>query len=160
MIIVTLKHLSQICNHAFTIYPEECCGLLLGTIRDCRKKIIEVFPAKNSWTPEENKLPFNISNNSGQSLSKQNRFSIAPAVLVKIQKEVRGRQLQIIGIYHSHPDYIAVPSEFDRAFAWAEYSYIIISVTSNKVNEVTSWQLDNTKNFQPEDIQIVRVDYD
>lgn len=160
MIIVTLKHLSQICNHAFTIYPEECCGLLLGTIRDYHKKIIEVFPAKNSWTPEENKLPFSITNDSRQSLSKQNRFSIAPAVLVKIQKEVRARQLQIIGIYHSHPDYIAVPSEFDRAIAWAEYSYIIISVTSNQVNEVTSWQLDNTRNFQPEDIQVVRVDYD
>ncbi|XTZ20528.1 MAG: Mov34/MPN/PAD-1 family protein, partial [cyanobacterium endosymbiont of Rhopalodia fuxianensis] len=87
--------------------------------------------------------------------SKYNRFSIAPSILVKIQKEARDRQLQIIGIYHSHPNHIAIPSEFDRAIAWAEYSYIIVSTTSNQVNEVTSWQLDDTKNFQQEDIKII-----
>ncbi|MGP0128390.1 MAG: M67 family metallopeptidase [cyanobacterium endosymbiont of Rhopalodia musculus] len=159
MILITLNHLNQIYNHALTIYPEECCGLLLGIINDNQKQIIEVFPTKNNWTLEENKILQNITNNSEKYLSKHNRFSIAPSILVKIQKEARNRQLQIIGIYHSHPDHIAVPSEFDRVIAWAEYSYIIVSLTSNQVNEVTSWQLDNTKKFQPEYIKIVGVGY-
>ncbi|BBA79730.1 Mov34/MPN/PAD-1 family protein [cyanobacterium endosymbiont of Rhopalodia gibberula] len=158
MIFITLKHLNQIYNHAFIIYPEECCGLLLGVIKDNQKHVIEVFPTKNNWSLEENKILPNITNNHEKYLSKHNRFSIAPSILVKIQKEARDRQLQIIGIYHSHPDHIAVPSELDRAVAWAEYSYIIVSITSNQVNGVTSWQLDNTKNFQPEDIKIIRID--
>ena len=160
MILITLNQLNQIYNHALRIYPEECCGLLLGTIDNDKKQIIEVYPTNNNWTFEEEKMLSNITNNPQKCLSKHNRFSIAPSMLVKVQKEARNRQLQIIGIYHSHPNYIAVPSEFDREIAWTEYSYIIVSVNSNKVNEVKSWQLDNTKNFQSEYIQIVRVNYD
>ena len=158
MISITSKQLNQIYNHAFRIYPEECCGLLLGVINNNHKQIIEVYPTKNNWTFEETQILSNITNNSKKELSKHNRFSIAPSILVKVQKEARKRQLQIIGVYHSHPDHIAVPSEFDREIAWTEYSYIIVSVTSNQVNEVTSWQLDKIKNFQPEYIEIVRVD--
>jgi proteasome lid subunit RPN8/RPN11 len=159
VIFITLKHLNQIYNHALTIYPEECCGLLLGVIKNNKKKIIEVFPTTNNWTLEENEILPNIIDNFDQYLGKHNRFSIAPSILVKIQKEARDRQLQIIGIYHSHPNHIAVPSKFDRAIAWAEYSYIIVSTTSNQVNRVTSWQLDDTKNFQHEEMKIIRVDY-
>ena len=155
VILISLKHLNQIYNHAFLIYPEECCGLLLGTAKDNKKQIIEVFPTKNTWTIGENKKSSNTINNHEKHLSKKNRFSIAPSVLVKIQKEARNRQLQIIGIYHSHPDYLAIPSEFDRMIAWTDYSYIIMSVTSNQVNDITSWQLDNTRNFQREYIKII-----
>ena len=154
MIVISLKHLNQIYNHAFSVYPEECCGLLLGTFKDNKKQIIEVFPTENTWTLEENKILFNTINNYEKHLSRKNRFSIAPSILVKIQKKARDRQLHIIGIYHSHPDHLAIPSEFDQVIAWTNYSYIIISVTSNQVNDITSWQLDNTRNFQPEYIQV------
>ncbi len=157
MIVITLDHLNQIHKHALKIYPEECCGLLLGTIKDKQKTLIEVFPAENSWTPEENELFPKTTHDTQKILSKQNRFSIAPEVVFNVQKEARSRQLQIIGVYHSHPDYIAVPSEFDRAIAWAEYSYIIVSVTSNNVIDLKTWQLDNTKNFRPEALQIIKV---
>jgi len=52
--------------------------------------------------------------------TRRERYSIAPDTLLKVQKQARDRDLDIIGVYHSHPDHPAVPSEFDRAIAWEE----------------------------------------
>jgi proteasome lid subunit RPN8/RPN11 len=60
--------------------------------------------------------------------------------------------MNIIGIYHSHPDHPAVPSESDRLLAWSAYSYIILSVQSNGVADYRSWTLDEEQQFQEEEI--------
>jgi proteasome lid subunit RPN8/RPN11 len=72
--------------------------------------------------------------------------------MFEVQKEVRSRNLDIIGIFHSHPDNPARPSEFDRAIAWQSYSYIIVSVQQGKACDLKSWILDDDHQFQPEEI--------
>jgi proteasome lid subunit RPN8/RPN11 len=52
---------------------------------------------------------------------KHNRFAIDPQVLLTVQKADRQREIQLIGIYHSHPQGVPVPSEFDRAIAVGKY---------------------------------------
>ncbi|MEO8892313.1 MAG: M67 family metallopeptidase [Coleofasciculaceae cyanobacterium] len=150
MLKLNSDHLQAMQTHAETTYPEECCGLLLGQIKGDTKTLIEVLPTENSWGDEavDNFQSIETSNQT----SKRNRFSIAPKVMFEVQKSVRDRNLDIIGIFHSHPDNPARPSEFDRAIAWHSYSYIIISVQQGKTCDLKSWVLDDDHKFQPEEI--------
>jgi len=148
-------HLQAIQNHAERIYPEECCGLLLGQRRGDVKTLIEVLPTENSWDDEAADAFQAIEGSAQLESSKRSRFSIAPVVMLKAQKDARERRLDIIGIFHSHPDHPAVPSEFDRAIAWQQYSYIIVSVQQGKACDLKSWTLDDNHQFQPEEILTV-----
>lgn len=152
MIVLAAKHLNQIRTHAESIYPEECCGLLLGTIDKSDKMLREVWPAQNSWNARAAISWGEIEKSTTTAASKHNRFSIAPQVIFQVQKQARERQLAIIGIYHSHPDCPPVPSEFDRAIAWPSYSYVIVSVQQGNATEIRSWMLDDNHHFQPEEI--------
>ena len=57
------------------------------------------------------------------------------------KKTARGKRIELIGWYHSHPDTPARPSEFDREHAWPWYSYIIVSVQKGEARDTTSWRL-------------------
>ena len=46
-----------------------------------------------------------------------------------------------MGIYHSHPDSPASPSEYDRDHAWPWFSYIIVSVNAGIAAEALAWKL-------------------
>lgn len=142
-------------THAESVYPEECCGLLLGKLTGDAKTLIEVLPTENSWGDDADDV-FPTSASS----SKRNRFSIAPKVMLVAQKDARDRHLDIIGIFHSHPDGQAVPSEFDRAIAWQQYSYIILSVQQGKACDLKSWILDDHHQFQPEEILTISPQVD
>ncbi|MGF1478718.1 MAG: M67 family metallopeptidase [Cyanophyceae cyanobacterium] len=144
------EQLHQIRTHAEQDYPAECCGLLLGSSDNSCKLLREVVPTENSWSPAVVAAQRDTATNT----SKRNRFSIAPEVMLQVQKRARDRHLDIIGVYHSHPDGIAVPSEFDRAIAWSVYSYIIVSVTEGRAVEVRCWTLEEGQ-FQSEEILII-----
>lgn len=138
---LSLEHLQIIRTHAASTYPEECCGIMLGYLANESKTVVEVIPTENAWSKQE-------------SGGKRRRYAIAPEFMLKIQKEARSSSLNIIGIYHSHPDNPAIPSESDRTQAWQEYSYIIVSVPNKKAGELKSWCLDDTHQFQEEKIEI------
>lgn len=80
--------------------------------------------------------------------NRKNRFSIVPEVLLQAQKSDRETQLDIIGIYHSHPNHAAIPSEIDRQLAWSGYNYLIVSVVSGRAINLQAWQLDEREQFQ------------
>jgi len=145
-------HLQAMQTHAESTYPEECCGLLLGHLRGDVKTLVEVLATQNSWGDDEVDDFQAIESSAQRKSSKRNRFSIAPKVMLQAQKDARDRNLDIIGIFHSHPDHPAVPSEFDRAIAWQQYSYIIVSVQQGKACDLKSWSLNDEHQFQPEEI--------
>ena len=159
MLKLQTHHIQIMKTHAESTYPEECCGLLLGEIAKEVKTLIEVFPTENSWNDEAAQAFSGIDKTINPSSTKRNRFSIDPKIMLKVQKDARDgeasrrhRNLGIIGVYHSHPDYPAVPSEFDRAIAHQEYSYIIISVQQGVASDVGSWSLTDKRQFQPEEL--------
>ncbi|MCT7967900.1 M67 family metallopeptidase [Laspinema sp. D1] len=150
---LTATHETTIRTHAERTYPEECCGLLLGEITPTGKTVLEVWETENAWSPEtagELSAP--------DTLTKERRYVIHPKDLLRAQKQGRDRQLKIIGIYHSHPDHPAIPSECDREYAWSEYSYIIVSVEQGQATQLTNWSLDETHHFQPETLVIARAE--
>ncbi len=164
------QQLSELSAHAERVYPEECCGLLLGKMsvhdatmisavdseREICKSLLELVPLENNWTTEN--VPASGTSSStedGEAVhTKHRRYSINPKDMLRVQKQARSQGLDIIGIYHSHPDHVAVPSECDRSLAWPEYVYTIVSVCNGKAVDVKSWTLDSEHQFQPEAMKV------
>ncbi len=134
-------HLQAIVAHAESTYPEECCGLLLGIADSTDNIVVEVKPVENRWSAEP-----------APSFDKTRRYEIAPQSMLAVMRDGRDRNLTIVGIYHSHPDHSAVPSECDRQLAWQHYSYVIVSVDRGCAIDWQSWSLDDAHQFQPEEI--------
>lgn len=91
--------------------------------------------------------------------SARDRYSIAPAELIAVQREARARGLAIVGFYHSHPDHPAKPSARDLAEAyWPECSYVIVSVDAGASKELAAYRLEaedgGRRQFVPEEIVI------
>ena len=158
------EHLQTIRTHAESTYPEECCGIIVGYLAALGKTVVEVMPTDNAWSTEAADFPGDVeeTRNFASLHNERRRYAIAPQVMLQAQKKalvsVAPRDsevphLNIIGIYHSHPDYPANPSEFDRLYAWQEYSYIIVSVQNGIAADINCWSLDDNHQFQQEAIQ-------
>lgn len=153
---LSAAQIQQICRHAEATYPEECCGLLLGTREasgdsggDSETVVVqEVWPVHNAWSAdhaEEAGLP-TAGHNRGD------RYWIDPRDMLAAQRHARDRGSDVIGIYHSHPDHPAEPSECDRQLAWSSYCYLIVSVHQGKTKDLICWSLDANHQFQPDPI--------
>jgi proteasome lid subunit RPN8/RPN11 len=148
------EHLQTIQAHAEKTYPNECCGLFLGNrvpeAKELTKVLVEVRPTDNTWSSQSTEfMPVN------SRLTATRRYWIAPETLLANQRYARHHDLEIIGIYHSHPDHPAVPSQTDRDWAWPEYSYVIVSVQQGASQDLRSWMLDSKGDFQSEKIVIL-----
>jgi proteasome lid subunit RPN8/RPN11 len=107
-------------------YPNECCGILLGTAEaDGGKTLSRIEPIHNSR--EENE--------------QYHRFLITPEDLMKAELKARSLKLDVLGFYHSHPDHPAKPSDYDKEHALPFYSYVITQVNKGKAEDFTSWEL-------------------
>ena len=90
--------------------------------------------------------------------SPQNRYHISPAELIRIQREAALAGLNIVGFYHSHPDWPAKWSSTDLDEAhWTGCSYVITSVENGKAVLTNSFLLagaEQDKRFEDEMIEI------
>jgi proteasome lid subunit RPN8/RPN11 len=143
-------HVEAIGQYGEDDYPNECCGLLLGKVSNGNKTVVEVRAVQNIWNAEAAQLFETVEESRG--IDRLSNYAISPQTMLKVQKEVRDRDLQIVGIYHSHPNHPAFPSECDRLYAWEQYSYIIVSIIAGTVQELRCWELDGDRIFQAEEI--------
>jgi proteasome lid subunit RPN8/RPN11 len=133
--------LHRIHEHLESGYPNEACGVMLGK----NGVIKEVVSADNERT--------GLPASGGES--GRNRYLIDPLKYMKIEREADKRGMDVLGIYHSHPDVAARPSQFDLDHAWPNFSYLIVSVVKGKAVESNSWLLrDDRSAFDQESIEI------
>ena len=138
MITIAEKELTEIREHGIRDYPYECCGLLLGHFESDRKVVTETYPISNAR----------------EESAKRNRFLITPEELMKGERYARQHDLEVVGFYHSHPDSPAVPSQYDLEHAWPTYSYIIVSTSADRANDLFSWEQEPDRSrFNQEEIQ-------
>jgi len=142
-LLISESDLAVIRHHAETGYPNEICGVLVGTINaDSNRHVSRVVECTNAA----------VSN-------ARSRYEIAPVELFHIQRDCRGSNTEIIGFYHSHPDHPAKPSPTDLSDAhWFGCSYVITSVHQAKAHETKSFVLAGTedaKHFNEEPIPLV-----
>src|SRR4029077_14196997 len=97
--------------HGAEGYPDEICGLMLGTDR----VVTEVRRARNIIVERS-----------------RDRYEIDPLDQIRIQREADAAGLDILGYYHSPPDHPAQASRFDPERAWAGYVYVIVSIEKGK----------------------------
>ncbi len=128
--------------HGQQTYPNECCGVLLGRSTPGGWQVEAAIPAGNA-SPG----------------SARNRYQIAPAELVKIERDARRQGLLIAGFYHSHPDHPAQWSSTDLAEAhWLGCSYVITAVAQGQATQTNSFLLagdtEEDKRFEQQTIRI------
>lgn len=141
MLQMSLTHLASIRGHGERAYPHEACGVLLGT---------------NSGTVREVQVVVTCGNDHAES--PQNRYRIAPQELIAAQKQARASGWEIVGFYHSHPDFPTRWSATDLAEAhWLGCSYVITSVQQGRAAETRSFVLEGEseeeKRFADEEIE-------
>ena len=128
MLKISRSHYQALRQHGEETYPHECCGVLLGRM-DGEERVVTTT-ARCGNTRQD---------------SPQNRYNIDPKELVRIQRQARDRDEDIVGFYHSHPDHSARWSPTDLAEAhWFGCSYVITSVDKGKAATTNSFELTGT----------------
>jgi proteasome lid subunit RPN8/RPN11 len=138
---VTEEARAAIAAHGERGYPNEICGLLLGKDADGQRTIRALVPIENSFEADE----------------QYHRFLITPEAMFQAEKEARRQRLDVLGVYHSHPNEAARPSAYDRDHAaWTAWSYIIVSVRAGGAAEMRAWTLrDDRSGFDEDELLVV-----
>ena len=129
-------------THGEATYPNECCGILLGSFDLEATRVVSLVHAGNTRTD-----------------SAHNRYNIAPEELIAAQRQARNSGLDIVGFYHSHPDHPAQWSKTDFAEAhWFGCAYVITAVAKGKAELTNSFVLVGTteedKRFEAQPIVV------
>lgn len=136
MKIISKKAFELMKAHAERGYPDEVCGVMAGE----GDRVEESMECKNLNTERAH-----------------DRYELDPASFNAADSEARGKGLGITGIYHSHPDHPARPSETDRQRAWGGWGYLIMSVEKGAFKEATLWYLNGkTEQFEKADFTVER----
>jgi len=125
--------LAAIRAHLIHAYPNEGCGVLIGSTADDRIEISRAAGARNA-----------------EMKRGADRFEIEPRDLMAIERELDARRdgSQVVGFFHSHPDAPARPSVTDLEMARglfdvtrAFYVYAIARVSAGGFEEISYWRL-------------------
>ena len=129
----------QVTGNLIAAYPNEGVGFLIGKVGDEQRDVCMIIALHNESETNE----------------ARNRYKIKANAYVEAESTAEKHDLDLIGVFHSHPDHPAKPSEYDREFALPWWSYLIVSVYKNKVDHATSWVLsDNRDHFIEELLNI------
>ena len=109
-------------THARQVYPDECCGVMLGISENGAKIVSAALPLENSF--------------AGPRAA---RYELRPEDLIAAEKAARGRNLDLIGIYHSHPDCDAYFSQTDLKNSCPWYSFVVLSIRGGEFHHANSW---------------------
>ena len=141
MLVISQGLLEQIQRHGQSSYPYEGCGLLLGQMDNGRNTVQAVHPAPNGWETEE---------------EKRVRFRISDSDMLEAEFNALEMELDVIGIFHSHPDHPPIASPRDLAWAtWPGYSYFITEMAKGEAGLSQSWQLrEDRQGFDEETISL------
>ncbi len=130
--------LNAIRQHGADAYPEEGCGFLLGTVTGKgTNRVTALHQATNR-----------------RAENRERRYELTADDYRRADAAAQEQDLDVVGIYHSHPDHPARPSETDLAEAtFPGYTYVIVSVHDGTPDAVTAWTLAlNRSEFRREDI--------
>ena len=120
---------------AVNAFPDECCGFMFGREDVAGNRVVtQALPINNAAVE-----------------NRKRRFVISPKDYMKGERFAEENNVQLLGIYHSHPNHPAVPSEHDRVAAQPFFSYVIISVQNGIVDHTRSWVLNDNFQFDEEE---------
>lgn len=105
-LVISREFAEQMVAHCRACYPNEACGILAGA----GNRVAKVYPMSNSE-------PSPIS------------YFMEPKEQFRVMKELRQEGLNMVAIFHSHPQSPAYPSVKDVSLAFYQDAvYVIISL--------------------------------
>ncbi|WP_018404638.1 Mov34/MPN/PAD-1 family protein [Marinobacter gelidimuriae] len=116
---------------AIGAYPEECCGLLLGHVpahsgaNSHAVSVVKAQPVANSAAPDERRY----------------RYTMHPRQWLAAEREGQVTGLDIVGVFHSHPDGAAAPSGTDLELALPSLAYLIMATDGKCLTGLCGWYL-------------------
>ena len=148
-LIIASDAYARITAHLQAAYPNEGVGLLLGHAGGASpdlKTAKAVLPLPNRFEAGE----------------QHHRYLITAQDMLNGENEASRLGLDVIGVFHSHPDHPAQASEYDREFALPWYSYLIVSlrdgsqsVPKGSAADARAWVLaDDRSRFVEEEFKI------
>ena len=108
--------------HAEAKFPNECCGAMIGSIEGDVKDVTLVQPLENAYSGEQGA-----------------RYELRPEDLLAADTAARERKMDLIGIYHSHPDCDAYFSKTDLQNSCPWYSFVVLSIQKGEFHHANSW---------------------
>ena len=108
--------------HARSTYPNECCGAMLGVLDGDSKTVRESVALENAF--------------EGAQAA---RYELRPEDLLAADRAARARGMDLIGIYHSHPDCGAYFSKTDLENSCPWYSFVVLSIHKGEFDHANSW---------------------
>ena len=127
---------AAIVGHARGAYPNECCGAMLGRADGGATSVSIAAPLENAYRG-----------------SQKDRYEIRPEDLLAVDRQARRAGLELIGIYHSHPDCDAYFSETDLKNSCPWYSFVVVSIRKGRFHHANCFRpnADQTA-AEPEDL--------
>jgi len=108
--------------HAEAKFPNECCGAMIGRIHDSTKHVTRAEPLENAYAGAQGA-----------------RYELRPEDLLEADKKARAAGLDLIGIFHSHPDCDAYFSKTDLENSCPWYSFVVLSIKGGKFDHANSF---------------------
>ena len=110
-------------QHTHACWPEEACALLIGKRSEMREiSISRVALAKNV------------------AQDRERYFEVDPRVRISLEKELRGKPEELVGLYHSHPEGPAAPSKTDEGMIYEkDLCWLIASGGDVGIREVKGY---------------------
>jgi proteasome lid subunit RPN8/RPN11 len=109
-------------SHAQGTFPDECCGVMVGSVDGESKLVTAAFALENAYKGKQ-----------------EDRYEIRPEDLLAADKKARAQGLDLIGIFHSHPDCDAYFSKTDLENSCPWYSFVVLSVKGGKFDHANSF---------------------
>ena len=109
-------------DHAQSTFPDECCGVMIGSIDGDAKTVTTAVALENAYKGKQ-----------------EDRYEIRPEDLLAADKNARAQGLDLIGIFHSHPDCDAYFSKTDLENSCPWYSFVVLSIKGGKFDHANSF---------------------
>lgn len=103
-LILPAKAVAAIVAHAEATYPDECVGLLVGTLNGEQKTVLQVVTLENRWSGQVQLAP------TDDPTSRRDRFYLDPRDYLRAERAARAAGYEIIGCYHC----ILTPIQYPR----------------------------------------------
>lgn len=109
--------------HAESTFPNECCGVMVGRTDEAGvKRVTGAVALENVYKGQQ-----------------EDRYEILPEDLLAADKGARAEGLDLIGIFHSHPDCDAYFSKTDLENSCPWYSFVVLSIKKGKFDHAASF---------------------
>lgn len=112
----------EMVRHAESTFPNECCGAMLGVIDGDEKTVKRAVALENAHQGPQ-----------------QERYELRPEDLLRADREARQAGMDLIGIFHSHPDCDAYFSQTDLKNSCPWYSFVVLSIKNGQFDHANSY---------------------